>query len=352
MHAKDIKKIYDTLQDNCSRELFSLRISHLLDGRIENLYKMWDIANLYSPYEFFDSQLNKLNIKEFGLNNKDILLYSNENTVEFCIKALKCLGIDINIFCNVSRVENGLFNAKCITSVELIEEYKEYIILIYSNDSFHIQEIMGHFRYHGFNSEQLIIIRQAPEEQYFGLEFLRPVQDEIYIDAGCFDGDTVLKFYKFCNGNYKHIYAIEPDRVNFKKAIEAINREQIERVEIQCKACWSKSDILSFSGAGTSSSHIEEGVNDYIQTITIDELLNGTRVTFIKMDIEGAELDALKGAEITIKKYRPRLAICLYHKPEDIIDIPAYLLSVIPDYKLYIRHHNFTDFCETVLYAI
>ena len=112
------------------------------------------------------------------------------------------MGLNISVFCNVSCIEKNRFSVKCITSDELIENYNKYNIIIYSNDSFHVQEILGHFRYHGFNSDQLIIIKQTPEEQYFGLDFLRPVPDEIYIDAGCYNGDTILKFYQFCNGNY------------------------------------------------------------------------------------------------------------------------------------------------------
>ena len=69
------------------------------------------------------------------------------------------------------------------------------------------------------------------------------------------------------------------------------------------------------------------------------------------MDIEGAELEALKGAEETIKRYRPKLAICVYHKPEDIVEIPKYILNINPDYKLYLRHYS-DNAGETVLYAI
>ncbi|MDR1086700.1 MAG: FkbM family methyltransferase [Endomicrobium sp.] len=69
------------------------------------------------------------------------------------------------------------------------------------------------------------------------------------------------------------------------------------------------------------------------------------------MDIEGAELDALVGAKDTIRKYKPRLAICIYHKPSDIIDIPLYILSLVPEYKLYIRHYS-TYKWETVLYCV
>ena len=69
------------------------------------------------------------------------------------------------------------------------------------------------------------------------------------------------------------------------------------------------------------------------------------------MDIEGAELDTLKGAQKTILKYRPKLAICVYHKPEDLLTIPSYILSLHKDYRLYLRNYMMPG-RETVLYAI
>jgi len=74
-------------------------------------------------------------------------------------------------------------------------------------------------------------------------------------------------------------------------------------------------------------------------------------VTYIKMDIEGAELNALKGAANTIKKNKPRLAICVYHKPEDILEIPVFLSELVPSYQFYLRHHS-QYYIETVLYAV
>ena len=88
-----------------------------------------------------------------------------------------------------------------------------------------------------------------------------------------------------------------------------------------------------------------------INVISIDEKLNGNPVSVIKMDIEGSELEALKGAERTIKKFKHGLAICVYHKPEDIIEIPSKILELNPDYKLYLCHYSYVD-TETVLYAI
>ena len=84
---------------------------------------------------------------------------------------------------------------------------------------------------------------------------------------------------------------------------------------------------------------------------TIDNVVDSKRVTFIKMDIEGSELSALRGAETTISKSKPKLAICVYHKPEDLISIPQYINSIVPEYKFFLRHHQFISW-ETVLYAI
>ena len=69
------------------------------------------------------------------------------------------------------------------------------------------------------------------------------------------------------------------------------------------------------------------------------------------MDVEGAELESLKGAQKVIQRDKPKLAICIYHKPEDMVEIPLYIKELIPEYKLYIRHHSNYIF-ETVLYAI
>ena len=95
---------------------------------------------------------------------------------------------------------------------------------------------------------------------------------------------------------------------------------------------------------------VDEYGADEIKVVTIDGIVK-EKVTFIKMDIEGSELKALHGAEQKIKKYKPKLAICIYHKVEDIIDIPSYIHSLVPEYKFYIRHYSFGQ-AETVLYAI
>lgn len=87
--------------------------------------------------------------------------------------------------------------------------------------------------------------------------------------------------------------------------------------------------------------------------MTIDEAIDpGDRVTTIKMDIEGSELEALKGARETIRRDKPKLAICIYHKTEDLWEIPLYIKSLIPEYRFYIRHHGPSGLYDSVLYAV
>ena len=90
--------------------------------------------------------------------------------------------------------------------------------------------------------------------------------------------------------------------------------------------------------------------NVYVNADSIDNVLKERPATYIKLDVEGSELETLKGATNTIQKYRPKLAISLYHKPEDIVTLPLYIESLGMDYKYYMRHYQ-TRWCETILYA-
>lgn len=109
--------------------------------------------------------------------------------------------------------------------------------------------------------------------------------------------------------------------------------------------------MLSFHATGASDSAVSCDGEVQIETLQLDEVLGDRDVTFLKMDIEGAEKEALLGARKTIKRCRPKLAISVYHKPEDIWELPELILDIYPDYELYIRHYSLRD-AETVLYAI
>lgn len=127
-----------------------------------------------------------------------------------------------------------------------------------------------------------------------------------------------------------------------------------ERVTVVPCGMWSEKTELRFFADASMASKIVEDEEQNVQKIpvdSIDNICSEEKVTFIKMDIEGSELEALKGAVNVIKRDKPRMAICVYHKPEDLYTIPQWIKQTEPDYKLYLRQHEISEY-ETVLYAL
>lgn len=191
--------------------------------------------------------------------------------------------------------------------------------------------------------------------QYFDLEALKPdAEDEIFIDAGCFNGDSSVKAAEWAKGKLRKVYAFEPDETGILRCEEALKKLGCE-YELYQLATWSERQTLSFESNGYNRSgsktlaNAEGGIR--VDADSIDNILQGRRATYIKLDVEGSELETLRGAAETIKKYKPKLAISIYHKPEDIIEIPLYMESLRMDYQYYIRQYQ-TRWCETTLYAI
>ena len=191
--------------------------------------------------------------------------------------------------------------------------------------------------------------------QYFDPEIVALEEHEALVDAGAYIGDTAFSFIQQLNKQgisaYEAVYSFEPDPQNYKK-LSALG---IERCRTFMLATSDHKGIVSFSSVGKGSSSViinekdEESIE--IQTDLIDNVLEGEKVTFIKMDVEGYELASLRGASITIQKQRPKLAICIYHKRSDLWEIQNYLETIVDNYKYYIRAYEDTA-TELVLYAI
>ena len=188
------------------------------------------------------------------------------------------------------------------------------------------------------------------DHQYFPNDIIKPTGNETFLDCGAFDGDTITQFLDITNGMYKKIYAFEPVDINFKKLQE--NFGNYPDILMHNCGVWFQKDTLRFAdNLGTASCVSEEGLIE-IEVDTIDNIIgNNEEVTFIKMDIEGSELEALIGAEQTIKRCKPKLAICVYHRLEDLLGVPKYLKEIVPEYRLYLRAHHYSS-TEVVLYAV
>lgn len=191
---------------------------------------------------------------------------------------------------------------------------------------------------------------------YLAKDLVRLQDNEVYVDCGAYDGDSVLAFLKAAEAQGvkkpAKILAFEPEEKNFE-LLQNANIGDVQLTAIN-KGVWSENTTLRFDSGMDTSSRLSEGEgNTSIDVISIDNALEGTNhATFIKMDIEGAELEALKGAQHTIRASLPVLTISLYHKPEDLVTIPQYIRTLSDDYRFYLRGHHPALAFELVLYAL
>lgn len=201
-----------------------------------------------------------------------------------------------------------------------------------------------------------VIYELTEKAIYFDLEQCRTQgEKEIFIDAGGFDGLTTQRFMEWCKGN-GYSYIFEPDKRN--RVFIKNNLKQNLDYETVPKALWSRTASLAIDAKGNFASTVSEldrdrdkNPKEYIESISLDEFVHDRKITYIKMDIEGAETEALKGAERVIREQRPKLALSIYHRAEDIWEIPSLILQYCPDYQFYLRHYSFSDY-DTVLYAV
>lgn len=338
--------IYSHLVDDESRFFFEKRLAWWLTG--DKKYLLDSIEGL-DQKKTWDEYVEKC--KDLG--DRLIVYGACED-----YRVFKELYPDVQFLCfcdrNVSKQKSGWLGKSVISPEVLLKDYRDHPILINASDYY--EEIEAFLLSNGIPEANIYnkgkdIATKYPI-QYFDSDILQPVSNEVFVDGGAYDMETARKFARWCGDGYKKIYSFEPDPQNYSFCLKQLGSRPIRDLELINKGTWNCEDVLSFKCGGEGSRFMESG-DDVIEVkaIDIDSVVGNDRVTLLKLDVEGAELKALEGAQNTIRNNHPRLAISIYHKPEDIIQIPAYILSLYNDYKLYIRHYKFSYY-ETVLYAI
>lgn len=199
-------------------------------------------------------------------------------------------------------------------------------------------------------------------EKYFDARIVRYKNHERLMDCGAFIGDTMLLLEKkWKNWNNKNallqVCCWEPDEYNaikLKKTLSGIAGRHCNFLyDIVKRAAWNENTELLFDGGVDYASKITDDGNMRVKATTIDEVAKtwGGKISFIKMDIEGAEPEALEGARKTITSDHPTIAVCIYHTDEQMLSLIEYMHKNYPFYKLYVRHYA-RAWTETVLYAV
>lgn len=244
-----------------------------------------------------------------------------------------------------------------IMELKYIEENRKQLTKVYDlledEESRKVMENFIFARLTG-NVEKLAKLNESPEYTY-DYKLLDLNNMDVVIDGGAYVGDTILEIQRYVEGNVKAIFAFEPDSATFEKLSQNVGENEL--IHLVNAGLWKGTSTLRFENSGTLGSKLMEDAEDEIKVVSIDDYNKEgdlENVTVIKMDIEGSELDALKGAEELLRNRVPKLAICIYHKNDDIISIPLYIASLElkgKRYKFYLRQHSFSVE-ETVLYAI
>lgn len=180
-------------------------------------------------------------------------------------------------------------------------------------------------------------------EQYFDVFPLS--KHESFIDCGGFDGTTTLKFIEL-NPYYDSIHVFEPSPDYFQKTYSKL--KEFPNITFYPFATYNKNTTLKFNSEKGSSSGLSDSGNIEVKTVCLDDLIH-EKITFLKLDVEGAEYETLMGAERLIKKYKPKIAVCVYHNQKDFWRIPRLLKEYNPNYQIYLRHYT-EGFLETVMY--
>lgn len=262
-----------------------------------------------------------------------------------------------------------------ISPDELFSNCSTYYVCITAWDRY--DEILGILRENHFPSDHILPYFECtrdPEYPHSYFDMAEEFSDlghftkgTAFIDGGCYDGADSLDFAKWCGGAYSKIIAFEPDPDNYQRCIQAAEQRSLKNFEVVQAGLSDRSGTSTFAAAGTGYSRIrdeiienerkftahslESATDISIATKTIDECAKNDVVGMIKMDIEGMEYNALHGAETTIRRDKPVLAICVYHRVGDMLAIMDYLHQLVPGYRFWLRHYG-PGKAETVLYAV
>lgn len=230
----------------------------------------------------------------------------------------------------LNRVEDT-YVTDVINSKEVILDIYDYL-----EDNSSKAEYIDQIRYRLEHVDVQFNTSLNLKDQYFPTDLIE-FKDEVFYDCGAFDGDSIQEFINHSSTPHEHIYAFEPDKLNLERLKE--NTKNIKNITCCNCATGCVNGVVNFSSTGKMDAKVNESGSQDVTQVALDSLNRFLPPTLIKMDVEGAELDSLIGARKLITKYSPILAICIYHKQDDIWSIPNYVKSINPQYKCFLRRY-------------
>lgn len=263
-----------------------------------------------------------------------------------CIEVAKKVGINcfISPYIGGATVYDFIIDLK-----ENLEEYAHFYDIL--ADSKSKDTLLGIIQYRLFLNEEDLKRIQDTSSQYFLPALLPKTEETVFVDCGAFDGKTTKDYIKVY-GSYKRIYMYEPSPDNYQTCCDEMTG--FSDIVIRNKGVSDKKGFLNFTSHFPNTANRLNPLGDTKVDVTALDIDIEEKITFLKMDIEGAEQAALEGAKQHIKKDKPHLAICLYHTIQDLWKIPKQIHQYHTGYRFFIRYHDPGSLIpeEIVLYGV
>ena len=352
------RDVYAHLNDEISKKIFEARLLYASTGDLgfitglESKYR-----NLNSDMQVYVEKIQK---------GSHCLIYGAGVAGHYLAGRFKNFGVKIDAFIDQDESKGPVdeqTGIKVITEKELNENkalYSDKTFVV----SYPVKPVADEIRKRliediGIDEQNIrmgIYDWRNNQGQYF--DYFEARENEVFVDCGCFDGATCYNFVGWCGAKgFDHIYSFEADPKNYERSKELL--APLGKCELYPYGTADVSKKVYFAADAFETSCIIsreeaekrnfEGVEE-IETKALDDVLEGKRITFIKMDIEGAEYETLLGARKLIMENRPRMAISVYHKFEDFVTLADLVLKMHPDYRIAFRHYGFDDL-ETIMYV-
>lgn len=364
--------LYGLLQDEKSKEIFQARFAVDMELSLSNVKRMGSQGKfkdqaIVRRYYSLKDVLRKLN-----LEHKKIILYGTAITGKFFADMLRLAHIDFYGFCgqNAKKFPSGLRGKPVLTPDELVAHGDDYYVVLTVNEEKAYTEILQFLQKCNYPESHIfpdcvnidyivtkVFDYKVDENAYFEFPELYH-RGTAFIDGGCLNCETSRRFAEWCEGEYSSIIAFEPDPGNYAICCEKMQEVPLPNFQLVNAGLWSREGTVAFNAQNNGGSRIISDESEFkisgdeisIRAVAIDDIVVDKTVGFIKMDIEGAEFDALHGAQNVIVRDKPLLAICVYHLQGDLFAIMDYLHQLLPEYRFLLRHYC-SWVHETVLYA-
>lgn len=333
MSEKKYSLVTSYLMDDVSRLILDERIKYDNDGdesHLQNIISTVSGGGVGSIYHPGDEKKLITDIAPY-ITDHSVVIYGAGVNGRKVYRLLKEYQIAVSCFFDQNHAQ-----IESIDGIDVLpptaEKCRDAVLIIAMErweEAYDISEAWSPCRVFNFSD---YFFRTSPK-QYFEEPIIQLDRNESFIDGGAFNLETSLIFNDMCQaaGCRCHIVAVEPNEDNYMNCLFTLSK-------------YPGLDIDLYKKWLSDKSNSEENI------IAIDDM-DLDEVSFIKMDISGWEMKALHGAQETIRKFVPKLAISVYHNRNDILDIPIYIKSIEPSYRLYLRHYSNTRY-GTVLYAV